>query len=252
MADEKSKPNLLAQLEAKKRALDALLEAARAAAAVGILADVSGDIVIDGAPTIGNGVSTGQVYTVSDVPNGAFHGKSIPEAAKAFLDMVKAKQTTREIAAALRKGGIESTSDNFEGMVYNLLNRTRMNTAEFTRTDGKWGLAEWLAPNVRSLHIAATQTKQGKKTKKKSKSARKTPANKKEEPRQAQPEPAKDGGVQERMIKFMHKDVSAEYSTDELATALVLKKAIAAMLLGKLLKTGQIAKTATGKYRLAT
>src|ERR1035438_5529030 len=59
----------------------------------------------------------------TELPRGALLGKSLPAAVKLYLSAMKKKQTDREIAAALREGGVESTSDNFEKVVTGCLNR---------------------------------------------------------------------------------------------------------------------------------
>jgi hypothetical protein len=52
-----------------------------------------------------------------ELPTGAFLGKSIGAAIKLYLGAIRRKQTTKEIAVALKEGGVESTSDNFESVV---------------------------------------------------------------------------------------------------------------------------------------
>src|ERR1700747_306325 len=89
---------ILADLEAKKSALEQAIASFRQAMASGALGQMTeGGIV----PSLGTSFSGGEV------PAGAFLGKSIPEAAKLYLEIVKKKQTTREIAEALQKGGME-------------------------------------------------------------------------------------------------------------------------------------------------
>src|SRR5271166_4055386 len=93
---------ILANMEAKKAALEAAIASLRAALAMGALG-ASGDLP--------EGIAAASVSAAlygGDVPNGAFLGKSIPDAAKLYLEIVKKKQTSREIAEALQKGGIES------------------------------------------------------------------------------------------------------------------------------------------------
>ena len=76
-------------------------------------------------------------------PN-AFFGKSIPVAAKLYLQAVRTKQTTQEIADALQRGGMETTSGNFTQTVAAGLNRASRETAEIVKGQGgKWGLPEW-------------------------------------------------------------------------------------------------------------
>jgi hypothetical protein len=85
----------------------------------------------------------------TELPRGAFLGKSIPGAVKLYLYAMKKKQTDREIAVALREGGVESTSDNFEKVVTGCLNRMKM-SGEVLRFKDGWGLAEFYPAHLRS------------------------------------------------------------------------------------------------------
>jgi hypothetical protein len=78
----------------------------------------------------------------TELPRGAFLGKSLPSAIKLYLSAMKMKQTDREIAAALREGGVESTSDNFEKVVTGCLNRMKA-SGEVLRFKDGWGLTEF-------------------------------------------------------------------------------------------------------------
>src|SRR4051812_26289225 len=49
-----------------------------------------------------------------DLPVGIFRGKGVKDAIVIFLEAGRRKQTNKEIAAGLLKGGIATTSDNFE------------------------------------------------------------------------------------------------------------------------------------------
>src|SRR5580698_4809299 len=68
-------------------------------------------------------LSNGDLGQPMDLPDGAFFGKSIPACVKLYMSAAKKKKTIKEIAAALREGGVESTSDNFESVVTGALNR---------------------------------------------------------------------------------------------------------------------------------
>src|SRR5438477_411254 len=57
------------------------------------------------------------------ISDDAFFGLSITEAAKKYLGMVKRKQTVREIADALDRGGLPHTSSNFVATVATMLRR---------------------------------------------------------------------------------------------------------------------------------
>src|SRR3984957_13537813 len=129
---------IIADLEAKKAALEATLTGLRAAQAVGALGQ-PGDAPSGGITALPFGANGGEV------PVGAFLGRSIPEAARLCLQIVKRKMTTREIAEALKKGGIESTARNFPGQVHSILIRaSKPSDSPIMKLDRSfWGLAEW-------------------------------------------------------------------------------------------------------------
>jgi hypothetical protein len=93
--------HVLADMEARRTALDAAIASMRAFLS-GQLGDAAMATSTTSPSVPGNG----------EVPAGAFLGKSIPEAAKLYLQIVKRKATSRDIAEALRRGGMESTSGN--------------------------------------------------------------------------------------------------------------------------------------------
>jgi hypothetical protein len=134
---------VISDLEAKRAALDATIGSLRAAQALGALGQS------------GEGSSMGNTLVPSisggEVPAGAFFSKSIPEAAKLYLAIVKRKQTSREIAEGLKKGGIESKSKSFNAQVHSILDRARKaGTGIFVKLDGHWGLAEWYPSALRA------------------------------------------------------------------------------------------------------
>jgi hypothetical protein len=142
---------LLLDLEAKKAAIEALISYVKVAQTLGI-------------PTLME-ISHGAIATMSgsigpdDIPAGAFRRKSVPEAIKAYLSMVKKKQTTREIIDALQKGGMESTSSKFDQIVYNGLRRMLKHTGEILRSGDAWGLAEWWPPSMRAVQLKSVRRK---------------------------------------------------------------------------------------------
>lgn len=73
-----------------------------------------------------------------------FLGMTTPMAALEYLKIIKKPQTTPEIASALLKHGIHSTSDKFTNTVYTALHRSD----EAIRVGKKWSLKEW-HPNMR-------------------------------------------------------------------------------------------------------
>src|SRR5438552_9486563 len=136
---------ILADLEAKRNALEATIASFRNALAHGALGQ-AGEI-----PPSSNGLTSG-VYPSTlalsisggEVPAGAFLGKSIPDATKLYLEIVKKKQTSKEISDALQKGGMETNSKNFPQMVHSVLDRARKANTGIVKLDrSHWGLAAW-------------------------------------------------------------------------------------------------------------
>ena len=80
-----------------------------------------------------------------EIHSGTFLGKTIPEAARIYLEMCnKRPQKPEAIADALEKGGLTSKAENFTAMLQTILRRTENQTGEFMRTPaGEWALPEW-------------------------------------------------------------------------------------------------------------
>jgi hypothetical protein len=104
-----------------------------------------------------------------ELPTGAFLNMSIPEAIKLYLSAVKKKQTVREIANALKEGGMESTAANWETTVTGALHRLKAASTVLRFKDG-WGLAEYYPESLRA-RIAKEKPRRGRP--RKAKSARK-------------------------------------------------------------------------------
>lgn len=81
-----------------------------------------------------------------EIHSATFLGKTIPEAARIYLEMCnKRPQKTEQIAEALQKGGMTSKAKNFVAMLQTILRRTEIQTGEFRRTSaGEWILPEWI------------------------------------------------------------------------------------------------------------
>lgn len=90
MAEEKMDySSMLADMEAKKAALETAIASLRAALAAGALG-APGDLPVGAAASLPTAVS-------GDIPTGAFLGKSIPAAIKLYLAAMRKKCTTREM-----------------------------------------------------------------------------------------------------------------------------------------------------------
>jgi len=176
-----------------------------------------------------------------EVPAGAFHGKSIPEAAKLYLSLVKQKKSTREIAEALVKGGMESNSKNFEITVAGGLYRVLKTTGEIVRVKGAWGLAEWWPAGVR----ASQEKAKGRKTKKsrKQKSAAAAAAPHAESNGHKKP--------QEQIADFLRSNPAKIYTPQEVSQGVGIATRTVAPTLGRLAASKLIDKVESGKYRAA-
>lgn len=149
--DKPQGDTFLATIEAKIAALQTLAASYRAALALGALGQPGDDIAI---PATSIGASRTEAH---ELPQGALLGKSLPAAIKLYLSATKRKQTVREIADALKAGGVESTAANFVNNVTSSLHRLRA-TGDVLKFNDGWALAEFYPENLR-LRIAA-QSKQ--------------------------------------------------------------------------------------------
>jgi len=238
---------ILADLEAKRAAIETAISSVRAAMALGML-NVSGEIPAG----LTSGLSATQVVpsiTGNDIPDGAFLGKGIPEGTKLLLEIVKRKLTTREIADALQRGGIESTSSNFIGIVHAVLNRARRtpNTA-IVKLGSHWGLKDWYPKGI--ISAAAPATAKKKKKKAATKSAQGSGSNPSSEPQAKKPQLVRSKIKPGILIAhFLSTNPGKEFSAEELATRFSMNTKVAQMVLGKLISQGKVEKTSTGKYR---
>jgi len=75
-----------------------------------------------------------------DIPGDAFFQMTVPDAAEKYLKLVKATKEIPEIAEALLKGGLKSSSKNFTDMTRTVMSRDE----RFVKVpSGDWGLTEW-------------------------------------------------------------------------------------------------------------
>jgi len=240
---------ILADLEAKKAALEQTIASFRQAMATGALGQTAGDGAV--APSLAVPSLTG-----GEVPAGAFHGKSILDATRLYLEIVKKKQTTREIADALRKGGMESTSDNFVGIVTAGLNRTYRTSPNcgLVKLGTQWGLASWYPKGI--VAAAKGPAKKAKKKNRKAvnESASKTNGHAAVKGPQRVPEIiiSSEGNPAERALKILQVNAGAAFTSQEMALMLRLKPNAAPLILANLVRSHKAEKTADGKYRAAT
>jgi hypothetical protein len=124
---------VLADLHAKRAAIDVAITAIEQLRSVG-----------QAAATTVAGVAPGKPVDPLTIRDDAFFGLSIGEAAKKYLQMVKRKQTVKEIADALERGGLPHTSSNFVATVGTMIGRLAKSDSDLVRVGrGDWGLAAW-------------------------------------------------------------------------------------------------------------
>lgn len=231
---------IVADLEAKRDALNTAIASFRTAISLGALGKV-GELPPASTGMVPSGFANTSFASISggEVPAGAFLGKSIPEAAKLYLEIVRKKQTSREIAEALIKGGMESTSKNFNQMVHSVLDRARKSNTGIVKLDrSHWGLVEWYPKGLgaRPAQVAA-------------KRARKIVANKNKGPKTTSP-PAQlpKGKANERALEYLRSKPHDEHSLEAVGTHLGMGVKGARLILGKLVKQGKARMSAPGMY----
>jgi hypothetical protein len=177
------------------------------------------------------------------VPAGAFLGKSIPEAAELFLQIVKGKRTSRDIAEALKRGGMESKAQNFAQNVHSALDRARKTgNSELVKLDRSyWGLRQWYPAGI---GVGATN---GKRSQKK-KGARKARTAK--SPALVTQSVGAPQKAHERALEYLRSKPDSERSLAEIAAHLGMGLQGARLTLGKLKKAGKVKMTAPNMYAI--
>jgi len=183
----------------------------------------------------------------TELPRGAFLGKSLPAAVKLYLSAMKKKQTIREIATALREGGVESTSDNFEGVITGCLNRMKA-SGEILRFNDGWALAEFYPENLRN-RLSQQITPKRKTTKKKGKKTMKNPETAKPIPDNMDRLTVVDG-LEHRIGAYFRGRSGEWISIKEVADAHPdVKAPVVVLTLGRMAKKYGWEKSPEGKYR---
>lgn len=242
---------ILADLEMKRSAIETSIASLRSAMGLGALGQ-SSDLP---ASAPGQSVSLHN----GEIPNGAFLGKSIPDAARLYLEILKKKQTSREIAEALAKGGMESTSKNFGAIVHNVLDRARKApNSTIVKLGGHWGLASWYPKGVVSTNAAmrsAAKRSQKKQRKSKKTEGAKPPEVRVHTPHIQQPKSESSSAAprtRDRIGDAFRDNPQAEFTIAELAATIGQKASVTQMVLGQMVKLGIAQKTSTGAYKAAT
>jgi|SRR5882672_10063705 len=148
---------VLADLEARKAQVESAIAAVKT--------------ILASSGFVANGASEG-VIRPENIPSHAFLTLSISEAAKKYLDMVKAKQTLPQIMQALERGGLPPAKYN---TVYSVLRRRENQVGDILRMGEEWGLTEWYPnnPNLKKRTPAGNANPKKSKKKKKKKAVNK-------------------------------------------------------------------------------
>lgn len=149
---------VLADLVTKRDAIDAMIANLRQIMSLGTPSSIAG--------TAGSVAAVSKPIDPASIRDDAFFGLSIAEAAKRYLEMVKRKQSVKDIADALERGGLPHTSNNFVNTVGTMINRASMTDPELVRVGrGEWGLAGWYG-NRRPKPVEVPKKRRSKKRKK--------------------------------------------------------------------------------------
>lgn len=238
MANDNPNP-LFAYAESRIAAWQAVLASLKAAVAL----DASGQLP-EGVD-FSNPSQNGDLGQPVDLPDGAFFGKSIPQCIELYLSAAKKKKTVKEIAIALRDGGVETTSDNFESSVTTALNRLKAAGKILKFKDG-WGLSIWYPANLRGAAPSPSKRSKGKRGRAKKAKAQPTPAE--DNPKAATNVSTKP--LNERILDALRSGKKAEYSLMNLSDQIGVGMSGTRMNVGKLVKAGKIEKTPHENYRI--
>ena len=232
---------MLADMEAKKTVLEQAISSLRAAIAIGALGQ-PGDIQ---AGTIhAASISMGGAM---ELPVGALLNKSVPAAIKLYLSTIRKKQTTQQIAVALKAGGVGSTPSDFETIVAGGLHRLKV-AGEVLRFPDGWGFAAHYPDHIRKA-ISQNNKPSKKKTKKVAK-IKAQPKNGPEKKVKAQVVPiTKSAGLVQRIESILKADKGRSFTPAEIAKIFEVDGRTAAMTLGRMAAKGRIEKAGNGTYR---
>lgn len=141
MATEIDYGAVLADLEAKRAAID------------GAIAGVRQMLNLGAEQAVGTAPTAERKEQPAAVRFDAFFRMSMPAAITKFLEMSKAPQSVSDLTKALLDGGFKTTSKNLMAIVGSNLSRMK-SAGETVNVEGKWGLASWY-PAARNLDVAA-------------------------------------------------------------------------------------------------
>jgi hypothetical protein len=229
---------------------------ARIAAWQQVLASLKAALSLEASGPGGEGIDlssitapqNGELGQPIDLPDGAFHGKSVPACVKLYLSAVRRKKTTKEIAAALREGGVESTAGSFEGIVNTALIRLRT-AGEVLKFKDEWGLSEWYPAQMRTSGTVGKRPAKSKKKGKKARTKGATATASAKAAAQKVTEITKPEDKPEPRILAFFKANRREVAASEVATALGLKIQTAHLILAKLAHQKKLEKVSAGHFK---
>jgi hypothetical protein len=233
---------IIADLESKRAAIDNAIASLRAVASFGAIGASEGMSYVNLGADLRSPSASG-----GDVPDGAFHGKTIPEAIKLYLNLIRKKQTAREISDGLKKGGMESTSKWFDKIIYATLDRLKK-AGDVVKIEGNWGLPEWY-PALMRAGIAQN----GQKPKRR---GRPRKATSKVSDQKLLP-PAKDikedqghhpAKLSERITALLKEHPKEEFTAKQLSERFGIHAKVISMTMGTIMKKGEIRLSAPGTY----
>ena len=239
----------LASLDAQISALQGLREAylkVRSVGGLGQPGDVTVALTGVGAAS-GVGSMTANAMP-TELPVGAFLNKSLPAAITLYLSAIKKKQTIREIATALREGGVESTASNFEGPVNGALYRLKAAGEVLKFKDG-WALAEFYPESLRNRIAKDAEPKKRAKAKKAAKKAAAKKVARPESKAEKQKDPAQPG-LEQRVSTYLATRGSEYTTVQELVAQLKVAAPVLNLTLGKMVKAIKIERHTDGRVRL--
>ncbi len=150
MATEIDYAVVLADLEAKRGAIDSAIAGVRQVLNLGAEQGV--------APSSPLGIERKDQPT--QVRFDTFFRMSMPSAIVKYLEMAKAPQSVSDVTKALLEGGFKTTSKNLMPIVGSNLSRLK-SAGQTVNVEGKWGLASWY-PAARKAELAP-KSKRGRK-----------------------------------------------------------------------------------------
>jgi hypothetical protein len=238
---------ILADMEARRAALDTAIAGLRAAVAAGILGAFG---ELQTSPTALN--ATVAPAGLADLPRGAFLGKTAREAIRLYLSTIRRKQTNKEIAQALQEGGLESTG-NFDKYITSALFRLKED-GELLRFDDGWGLSEWYNEAFRTkLGVSNTKkpAKRGKaKRKKPAKKEAASPAVRPVKPVVPEAKPAPTKSIDVRVVELLTFSAPNGIGPQDVAAALKDQVGVVNFSMARLAKKGVVRRGDDGKYYL--